>query len=405
MLRKSTVAIIFLLFAAPFATAQDGDWGIKFHGFVKSDHFFDSRQTVAAREGHFLLYPSPEVKDSNGDDINATPNFNQLAIQTRLTGKITAPDAFGAKVSGVIEGAFFGHSNPDINGFRLRHAFVKFVWDNTTLMAGQYWHALFVPEVFPLTISFNTGVPFQPFSRNPQLRLEQKFSSGKFVIAAQSQRDFASPGGSSELRNAVIPNMSAQVHINAGKHLIGATVDFKQLRPSLDDDGKVTGVSFQGFSKFDLGKAALSLEAIVGQNLFDHLMLGGYATAAEGSEPGKTEYTTLNNLTFWGELYAKTGNVQPGIFFGYTQNTGATDNVATGGTVAARGTNIKDVLRVSPRVVFISGKAKIAGEIEYTKAGYVDGSKPDAYDEKLKPNNSDLSVANLRVLLSFILGF
>ena len=93
MLRKSTLVFFALLVSVSFAIAQDGDWGIKFSGFVKSDHFFDTRQTVAAREGHFLLYPAAESMDEDGDDMNATPNFNQLAIQTRLTGKITAPDA------------------------------------------------------------------------------------------------------------------------------------------------------------------------------------------------------------------------------------------------------------------------------------------------------------------------
>ncbi|MCB0262937.1 MAG: hypothetical protein R3C41_07195 [Calditrichia bacterium] len=404
MLRKSTLVFFALLVSVSFAIAQDGDWGIKFSGFVKSDHFFDTRQTVAAREGHFLLYPAAESMDEDGDDMNATPNFNQLAIQTRLTGKITAPDAFGAKVSGVLEGAFFGHSDPDINGFRLRHAFMKMVWDNTTIIAGQYWHPLFVTAVFPGTVSFNTGVPFQPFSRNPQLRLEQKFGTAVLTLAASSQRDFASPGGSTPLRNAALPNLSAQIQLNPGKNVIGATVDFKQLRPSLADDGKVTGVSLQAFGKADLGSAAVELEATLGQNLFDHLMLGGFTVAAEGSEPGKTEYTTMNVLSLWGEVYATSGNVQPGIFFGYSQNQGASDDVAAV-TPSARGFNIKDLLRVSPRVVIKSGKAQIAGEVEFTKAGYVDTSVEDAFDDKGKPGNSDLSTSNIRLLLSFILGF
>ncbi|MCB1128629.1 MAG: hypothetical protein KDM81_19185, partial [Verrucomicrobiae bacterium] len=173
-MKRTILTLIVAALAIGTAWADDDGFGVKWSGFVKSDHFFDSRQTVTAREGHFLLYPAPEMLDADENDINAAPNFNQLAVQTRLKATITAPDAFGAKVSGAIEGAFFGHSNPDINGFRLRHAFVKMTWDKTTLFAGQYWHPLFVIECFPGVVSFNTGVPFQPFSRNPQLRLEQK---------------------------------------------------------------------------------------------------------------------------------------------------------------------------------------------------------------------------------------
>jgi len=65
----------------------------------------------------------PELPDVNGNDINAKPNLNFLAIQSRLTGKITGPDALGAKTSALMEGAFFGHSDGDVNGFRLRHAY------------------------------------------------------------------------------------------------------------------------------------------------------------------------------------------------------------------------------------------------------------------------------------------
>ena len=91
-------------------------WGIKFSGFIKSDYFYDTRQNVSIRECHFLLYPSPVCKDSVGKDTNDVKNFNILSIQSRLTGKITGPDAFGAKTSGVIEADFFGNSNKNFDG-------------------------------------------------------------------------------------------------------------------------------------------------------------------------------------------------------------------------------------------------------------------------------------------------
>ncbi|MCD4696911.1 MAG: hypothetical protein K8S16_11805, partial [Bacteroidales bacterium] len=154
--------LIILTAILPFlGNAQDDKkFGIKFSGFVKSDIFYDSRQTVDIREGHFLLYPKNEYLDENGKDINAVSKFNILAIQTRLKGVITGPDAFGAKTSGLIEGAFFGNIGTDINGFRLRHAFVKLSWEKTELLVGQFWHPMFVTSCFPGTVSFNTGVPF-----------------------------------------------------------------------------------------------------------------------------------------------------------------------------------------------------------------------------------------------------
>ncbi len=55
------------------AMAQDGNTDkpqIKVAGLVKTDFFFDSRQTVSAREGHFLLFPAAHNYDLDGSDIN-----------------------------------------------------------------------------------------------------------------------------------------------------------------------------------------------------------------------------------------------------------------------------------------------------------------------------------------------
>ncbi len=107
--------LIILLFLPALAFSQEEKekkFGVKFSGFIKSDLYVDSRQTVDARLGHFLLYPKNEDLDENGEDINASPKLNFLSIQTRLTLKITGPDALGAKTSGLIEGAFFGNIEP-----------------------------------------------------------------------------------------------------------------------------------------------------------------------------------------------------------------------------------------------------------------------------------------------------
>ncbi|MDP3830073.1 MAG: hypothetical protein Q8Q47_02310, partial [Ignavibacteriaceae bacterium] len=182
--------LLILIFGTTLLTAQSsGDkagFGISWGGFVKTDVLFDSRQNVTIREGHFLLYPENKNLDVDNKDINGESSFNMLSIQTRLTGKITAPDVLGAKTSGVLEGAFFGHTNPDINGFRLRLAFVKLQWENSSFLAGQYWHPLFITDVFANVVSFNTGVPFQPFSRNPQLRYTYKTGGTSIIATAYS---------------------------------------------------------------------------------------------------------------------------------------------------------------------------------------------------------------------------
>lgn len=87
------------------------------------------------------MYPKEKQFDADGVDINDKASFNFLSIQTRLTGKISAPDAFGAKTSGVLEADFFGNENAafvDNNGFRLRHAFVKLNWEKPNCLPGKH---------------------------------------------------------------------------------------------------------------------------------------------------------------------------------------------------------------------------------------------------------------------------
>ncbi len=433
---KLKAKLIGLLFILPvLLNAQQDEkeaaFGIRFSGFVKTDYFFDSRENHTIREGHFLLFPKEPLFDSDGNDINAKPSFNFLSIQTRLTGSISGPDAFGAKTSGMIEADFFGNENAafvDNNGFRLRHAFVKLNWDKTEVIAGQTWHPFFIPQVFSGVISFNTGAPFQPFSRNPQLRITQRL--GKLSVAAtvSAQRDFTSPLGSSALRYANRPISSLVLTYGSVKSpkgqswLAGAGMDYKVLQPLLTTtsasgtyitDEKVKGLSFTAFLKHEQPSFLYKLQAIYGENLFDLLMLGGYAIH-DIIDPvrSKVSYTTLNSFTAWTEFQTKGEKLQFALWAGYAQNLGSKNtilhysNQVDGIAVTARAANMKALYRVSPRLVFISGKLQLATELELTSAAYA------TKDDSGKLNRDAFGVvtdyewiSNVRVLFSAIYAF
>ncbi len=146
------LALLGVVVATP-AAAQDEKkppaFGLALSGFVKTDIFYDSRQTTNIREGHYLLYPKGPALGPDGVDANARGALNILSIQTRLAGKITGPDALGAKTSAYIEAEFFGTSDADLNGFRLRHGYLKLSWPRSELMVGQFWHPMFVTESYP----------------------------------------------------------------------------------------------------------------------------------------------------------------------------------------------------------------------------------------------------------------
>lgn len=404
---------VFLFVATSFSILSQSSEAVslKFSGYVKTDVLFDSRQIEQLREGHFSIIPKKELLDENSKDINAKPNFNILSIQTRLAGTITGPDVLGAKSMAYFETEFFGSTDATINTLRLRHAYLKFIWENFEFLAGQFWHPMFVVECYPGTIGFNTGAPFQPFIRSPQLRFTTKFEPVKIILTALSQRDFQSPGpdGSSSiyLRNAVIPNLNAQVQIKLfDKSLIGGGIDYKRLAPRIktnrgvSTDEKVEGVSFIGFLKLGIDEFSFKAEGVLGENLAEMVMLGGY-----GAYPYKTiqdtigdvwKYTPNRNLSLWTDIsYGK--DVELGLFGGFSKNLGTKENYEY---FYGRGEDLEYIIRISPRIQFTFGKVKFATEIEamYATFGKVlRNDKGKVVDTK--------GVTNIRGQLAFMYLF
>ncbi|MCO5250376.1 MAG: hypothetical protein M9949_03025 [Candidatus Kapabacteria bacterium] len=396
--------LLFLLIIFPYIMSAQ-DWGIRFNGFVKTDAMFDTRQNVTAREGHFLLFPM-DVDEVEGGDVNETMNFNMLSIQSRITGKITAPDFLGAKTTGMIEGAFFGHTNSDINGFRLRHATLNLDWGTSELLIGQYWTPLFIDEAFAKSISFNTGTPFQPFARNPQIRYTFKADKFHVNVAAYSERDFASTGPDGEtstyLRNAVLPVLNFGLKYNTGNMLFAANANYKSIRPRLlteknhIDENKVNAMTFNGAIKYYEEDFFVTLQGLYGQNTSALTMLGGYAVTAIDESNGMWEYTPLN--TFSGFIDMEYGKVwKIGFLGGYTMNLGADKDIV--GNTYGRGANIDNVLRISPRLSYRTGMTQFSTEFEVTQAAY--GTRATVKGV----NENTHNVMNIRVLLAAILFF
>ena len=413
-IRHLFLAFALLFVAFSFAFSQEGEkekkFGITFGGFVKNDVFYETRQTVNAREGHFSLYPLNVKNDVVGNDINATPTFNMLAIQTRLTGKITGPDAFGAKTSGTIEGEFFGTGNDNVSGFRIRHAFVKLTWDKAELLSGQFWHPMFVAQSFPEVLNFNTGVPFTPFSRNPQMRFTYKIGSLNLIATAYTLRDFPTTGPSNPAtiqRNPGMPNANFTFTITPpdSKNIFGVGIDYKTVRPEIETalgyktNTTISGISATAFAKGVFGDLTCKLQGYYAQNAFDIMGIGGYAVLLNSVDAttGRREYTNLNTGSAWLEVYYTKGSFVGGVFNGYTMNLGSNDRMDLD-AMFARGGNIEYIYRVAPRVAFTQGKTTIGFELEYTTVAY------GTSDNMCKFTNSK-EVSNIRGMMSFIYKF
>jgi hypothetical protein len=376
---------------------------IVFKGFVKSDYWYDTRQVVASREELFLFYPK-NIQLVDGKDVNAEDYVNFSPVTSRLAGLITGPDAFGAKTSGMIEADFSGVTNADINGFRLRHAYGLLRWEQSELLFGQFWHPMFVTEVFPNVISLNTGAPFQPFIRNPQLSYTRFVKNMSVQLAVLAQRDNANDGplgyNGVYMRNALVPNVHLQVQYKLPAHVFGLAADWKTLRPRLATDSiivtdRIASYSGMAYWKYTRDSFVWRFKTIYGQNLTEHLLLGGYAVQQFDSLTGRETYTPTNHLFVWGNLqYGK--KIVFGLFGGYARNFGTSDENT--GKFYSRGADIAYLYRVAPSVSWVSNKVQISFEPEYTAAAY---GTPDSKGRVQEAKE----VANLRLLLTFFYFF
>jgi hypothetical protein len=368
--------------AAPAQQPAPAPTVISWSGFVKADYFYDTRQTVNAREGHLVFVPAAVKRDAAGKDINANPEVNMLAIQSRLRMGVTGPEFFGMKTAGAIEAEFLGVSNGDINGLRLRHAYVQLTGTKTQILMGQYWHPFFATDCFPGTYSFNTGMPFATIERSPQFKIS---SVGKTKVYAvlSTQRDFKNQGAGSDPTNSTsaansysgvsltgVPALTIGLSHSNGSLSAGVAIDYKKIKPSLVNgsglktDVAVGGVSAQAYLKYKKGMTSFKVQSIYGQNIGDMLMIGGYGIMdSTGKDP---KLTQLSSLSTWAELEGGTAKMEWGIFAGYASNLGFMDNLKTTTGISGFLTDIKSAVRLAPRIGWKSNKTKLGIELEYT---------------------------------------
>lgn len=356
---------------------QAKDWGqhFKISGFVKSNYWLDTRKVDGSRDDLFLYYPKKPNLDANNEDINTGVNSNYSAINTRLALTILGPDLLGAKVNGYIESDYTGVTNTDVNGLRLRHAYILMKWHKNELMLGQYWHPMFVPEVFPEVLAFNTGAPFQPFIRNPLISYKHHFGNLTLQLALIMQRDNSSDGplgrSSIYMQEAAIPNSHVQLMYMAGNHVVGAAFDHKVIQPmsvspaNYKTNELLSSMSGLLYWKYQKDLLTLQFKSILGQNLTEHLMLGGYAVAKRNLFTKVDTYTPTNHLFLWGGAHYG-DKYRMSLFAGYAKNLGTSDENI--GVYYAKGSDVDQLLRISPSFCYRSGPLRLAAEIEWTSA-------------------------------------
>lgn len=385
---------------------------VKVYGYVKLDAFYDTRETVNGREGHFLLWPAPPDYDAEGVDRAQHGSFNMLAVQTNLGVKVQGPKVLNAETMAKVEGDFFGQRNDNINLIRLRHAFFQMKWKSTDLLIGQYWNPVFNLGAFPHTVSFTTGTPILPFSRNPQVRVTQHFGNFALMGIVQSQRDYPSYGpnpdnpnlsiaNSSFLKNSGLPEFHAKLTYDYKKNSMflkaGAGAGYKRIMPrTITDNGYVTDVTVPGISAtayVNFGYSGWNLKggAIYGNNATDVMSIGGFAVSnVIDTAKNFYEYTTLSSYSVWMDMSQQVKSFNIGVFAGYVEHLGAEKDIV--GNTWGLGNNIAYIYRLAPRITWQNKNFRLSFEVEHTAAAF------GTANEKGVPVNTE-EVSNTRFLL------
>jgi hypothetical protein len=407
----------------------------EFYGFVRFESYFDSYKGLNAANEQFFIVPLYVGVDANGKHINQTPTYNFSAMATRLGVRISGPEILKAKTTANIETDFAGDlvNNPAM--LRVRQANAVFTWPKMSLLVGQTWHPFWSGKVFPIVGGLNTGCPFQPFNRSPQIRFDYK-PNPKFILSAAmvSEFQYKSYGftgitsmdpknmtidkSDAFTRNAGIPEMVANVELNNGGFTLGAGTSLKYIKPTLYtigtdskkyvSDELLKSLSFVGYSQYVKNKFTIKAKATLGQNMAHLNIPGGYGIKSVNSATGAMTYTPYNSFTsFINAVYGT--KYQVGIFAGYMKNLGTVDALynftpaASAPTVVTPGLvpNIASIYRVAPSISLNISKLHLELEYELTSAAYGKGNihlSNGLYD-------STIDATNHRIQLLFMYSF
>lgn len=416
------IAVLVLAFLLPHsASAQESDDGPQFDfgGFIKSEHFYDTRQVVTARNEDFLLYP---VRDENpdGEDASDADNLSAFQLFSRLSlGVSNLPQALGADVTGYMEADFFGPGTvPDDVGqeniFRLRRAFANMVWDNREVKFGLEWSPLFTLGAYPHTVATEAGAPYNPFSRQPMVKFTLKPGNLRLVgitswqFDAFREADFLGTNGLDQQQQSALPGLHGHIQYDGDNGFFaGAGGYLRWLRPVATGERFALGAG-TAYLAYDTDAFAVRAKGIFGSTR-DHVMPGGYIYDAGADTNGEfvsDAFSQLNTASGWLELEKK-GTFAPGLFVGYLSALGSSETITDFGTVgtedilaATRTPDLKSVFDISPRLALNYGAMRFAFEMQFTNATYA-----SSFDENYAPSGETDDVLNVRSNFTVFLFF
>ena len=404
------------------------------YGFVRNYFTYDSRESVSGTGDMYNYMPKDEnwnqtaaeaaVSGVPREDLNAVSTFRFLSLTTRVGLDIVGYQWRGMEIAGKIEADFYAglsaktgqtHSLSGVAQLRLRQAYVSLAWDSlpmgkdyarVNLTVGQTWH----PMAADLcdVIALNSGAPFGPFNRSPQVKMDARL--GRFVTLTAAglwQMQYLSTGPEGQSAEYIAYSKTPEAYLGLSFHdkgwIVRAGADVLSISPRhlgavKANDGvtsvqvkvndRITTASPFVYIQYKKGEFSIKAKSIFAQSGEHMNMNGGYGVKKVNAD-GSYEYTPTRMSSSWvsivygGKVGAQEGKhaqkLQGILFGGYVHNLGTQEALATNadgslvGFYCLKAKNLNQMWRLSPTLLWTIGKFQLGCEYEITSVNYSDG--------------------------------
>lgn len=388
--------VLFIIFTAltlgSGAMAQESKPTFKWYGFVRNFFTFDTRESLSGVEDLFFYVPR-DRKIVDGEDVNAVNSFRFAALTSRLGVDINGYQINGWNVDARLEMDFHAGVT-GVTGAaltRLRQAYVSFAKDNLSIKVGQTWNPMATD--LPVIFDVNSGAPFGPFGRSPQLTAEYSFTNalsmtGSILWQMQytsqgpswdaASHTYKSAASADYIKYGLIPEIFLGLNFKSGGFLARAGVDMTSIRPRHLDgatgvkvNDRITNVSPYLFLQYSDGPFIAKFKTIFAQS-GEHLFLnGGYGVTAFNADHSWSYAPTRNSSSWLSLCYGR--QVQAVFFAGYARNFGtAVDIISPDYLYFNKNSfsNMNAMWRLTPGIMYNIGKITLAFDWEITSVQY-----------------------------------
>lgn len=395
-MKKYIVILSALLLCGSAFAQEETPSKFKLYGFIRNYTVADTRAVNAGTEDLYFYMPKGyDMKD--GMDLNDGFNWRFVSLTTRLGLDVSGYKWGTMGVSGKVEADFYNLSG-SVPILRLRQAFMKLAWDDSPvgLTIGQTWHPMAAD--MPHMNNLETGAPFNPFNRSPQLMVDWKLGGAWTFTASVLYLNHYLPTGpagkSKDYYKYGLPEFYAGVTYKSEKFVGKLGVDLVNLRPYrthvdvrvMDDAPTVEVKSLLHtvspfiFLQYTSGKFQLRAKSILAQAGEHMNLLSGYGVAGYDVQvatgPLGIDYTPMQDwASFVSFSYGK--KVQLMCMLGYMKQLGTTEPLVNNLLWLNDSANqsIQEAFRATPILAWNLGKFTVSLEYNLTAAAFGQGTR------------------------------